>query len=115
MSPAGDVTIRAETTTDHSMIRRVNEEAFGGTEEADLVESLRRDGDVLLSLVAELDGRIVGHILFSRMSIETRGWSDRGGGARPPGGVASIPTSGHRRAADSRWRRNVCAVWASGS
>jgi putative acetyltransferase len=71
VSPAGGVTIRAETTTDHSMIRQVNEEAFGGAEEADLVESLRTDGDVLLSLVAELDGQIVGHILFSRMSIET--------------------------------------------
>jgi putative acetyltransferase len=65
------VIIRAETTTEHSMIRQVNEAAFGGAEEADLVEALRRDGDVLLSLVAELDGRIVGHILFSRMSIET--------------------------------------------
>jgi putative acetyltransferase len=68
---AGDVIIRAEVTADHSMIRQVNQEAFGGADEADLVESLRRDGDALLSLVADLDGRIVGHILFSRMSIET--------------------------------------------
>ena len=53
------------------MIRQVNEEAFGGSEEADLVEGLRREGVVLYSLVAGLDRRIVGHILFSRMSIET--------------------------------------------
>ena len=53
------------------MIRQVNEAAFGGAEEADLIESLRREGVVLLSLVAALDGRIVGHILFSRMSIDT--------------------------------------------
>ena len=53
------------------MIREVNEAAFGGAEEADLIESLRREGVVLLSLVAALDGRIVGHILFSRMSIDT--------------------------------------------
>ena len=54
------------------MIRQVNEAAFGGAEEADLVEALRTaEGLVLLSVVAELDGQIVGHILFSRMTIET--------------------------------------------
>ena len=53
------------------MIRQVNNEAFGGTDEADLVEALRTQGVVLLSVVAELDKRIVAHILFSRMSIET--------------------------------------------
>ena len=71
VSAADEVIIRAEIATDHSMIRQVNQAAFGGAEESDLVESLRREGVVLLSLVAELDRRIVGHILFSRMSIET--------------------------------------------
>lgn len=53
------------------MIHQVNEAAFGSSDEANLVDALRADGVVLLSLVAELDGRVVGHILFSRMSIET--------------------------------------------
>lgn len=53
------------------MIRQVNEAAFGSSDEANLVDALRADLVVLLSLVAELDGRVVGHILFSRMSIET--------------------------------------------
>jgi putative acetyltransferase len=66
-----DVIIRAEETPDYQAIRRVNEVAFGTTEEADLVESLRQDGAALISLVAESGGRIVGHILFSRMSIDT--------------------------------------------
>jgi putative acetyltransferase len=70
-APMSDVTVRAEATTDYAAIRQVNEAAFGTTEEADLVEALRSDGLVLLSLVAELNGRIVGHILFSRMSIDT--------------------------------------------
>src|ERR1039457_4717229 len=43
----------------------------GRPDEADLVDSLRTTGVVLVSLVAEVDQRIVGHILFSRMSIET--------------------------------------------
>jgi putative acetyltransferase len=49
----------------------VNEAAFGGREEADLVEALRADGAVLLSLVADVDGQVVGHVLFGRMSIAT--------------------------------------------
>lgn len=37
--------------------------AFGGNEEADLVEQLRADGDVLVELVAAADIAIQGHIL----------------------------------------------------
>jgi putative acetyltransferase len=55
------------------VIRSIHEAAFGGLEEADLVDQLRTGGDVLISLVAELEGRIVGHVLFSRMWIETAG------------------------------------------
>jgi putative acetyltransferase len=68
------VTIRAENAADAdelSAIRSINEAAFAGCEEADLVDKLRTDGDVLISLVAELDQQVVGHILFSRMWIET--------------------------------------------
>jgi putative acetyltransferase len=68
------VTVRAENTEDgeeRSAIRSINEAAFGRRHEADLVDGLRAAGVVLVSLVAELDTRIAGHILFSRMSIET--------------------------------------------
>ena len=53
------------------MIHSINEAAFGGQEEADLVDKLRAKGLVLASLVAEMSGGIVGHILFSRILIET--------------------------------------------
>lgn len=62
--------IRAERADDYLAIRQVNEAAFGGPDEARLVDALRADSAVLVSLVAELDGLIAGHILFSRMSIE---------------------------------------------
>ena len=65
--------LRAETTADHGAIRQVNEAAFGTAEEADLVDALRLEGVVLLSAVAEVNGRIVGHVLFSRMSIDAAG------------------------------------------
>ena len=76
-----DVLTRTETSADHSAIRRVNEAAFGGHEEADLVDALRADGSVLLSLVAIAPGaafgqsELVGHVMFSRMSIEGSGRS----------------------------------------
>ena len=70
MSATLDVIVRVETDADHSAIRHVNEAAFGTSEEADLVDALRTQGVVLASVVAELEGEVVGHILFSRMSIE---------------------------------------------
>ena len=51
-------------------IRAVNQAAFPTPEEADLVDNLRTGGHVLVSLVAEHDGVIVGHALFSRMWID---------------------------------------------
>ena len=49
----------------------MNEAVFGRSDEAELVNNLREERAVLLSLVAELDGQIIGHILFSRMTVET--------------------------------------------
>jgi putative acetyltransferase len=49
----------------------VNEAAFGEAGEADLVDKLRSHGSVLVSLVAEFEGTIIGHVLFSRMCIDT--------------------------------------------
>jgi putative acetyltransferase len=52
-------------------VRIVNEAAFGRSDEADLIDKLRVEGVVLVSLVAESDSQVVGHILFSRMTVET--------------------------------------------
>jgi putative acetyltransferase len=49
----------------------VNQEAFGQDLEADLVDTLRANGKVVLSLVAELNGQVVGHILFTPVTIES--------------------------------------------
>lgn len=65
--------IRAETPDDAAAIAAVNREAFGQENESRLVESLRSSDAFLpeLSRVAVLDGRIVGHILFTRIAIRT--------------------------------------------
>jgi putative acetyltransferase len=65
------ITIRPETALDHEAIHRVNRLAFGRDEEARLVDALRREEYMRLSLVAEVEGEIIGHILFSYLPIIT--------------------------------------------
>jgi putative acetyltransferase len=62
---------RANSSQDRSAIHSIHEAAFGRPDEAGLVDSLREEGAILLSLIAEVEQGIVGHILFSRMWIET--------------------------------------------
>lgn len=65
------IIIRAETAVDHSAVRRVNQLAFGQPHEAALVDTLREAVHPYISLVAVLDGEVVGHIFFSPVSIES--------------------------------------------
>ena len=63
--------IRHARASDHAAIAAVVTAAFGRPDEAALVERLRTDEDTLFELVAEQDGEVVGHVLFSRL------WADR--------------------------------------
>ncbi len=65
------VSIRREMSKDIDSIRHLNEQAFGQKEEAEIVDKLRNRGAVTLSLVAVQDDQIVGHILFSPVTIES--------------------------------------------
>ena len=65
--------IRPEDEGDRDAIGEVNRLAFGGDAEARLVDGLRLDGLVEVSLVAEAEGHVIGHILFSRIDIEGAG------------------------------------------
>lgn len=67
------IAIRQEEPGDVAGIRAVVEAAFGRPDEADGVDAVRRNGHTTLSLVALADGRIVGHVLFSPVVIETGG------------------------------------------
>jgi putative acetyltransferase len=73
LNPLG-ATIRTETAADHAGIRDVLVEAFATRAEAQLVEALRASEFYLpeLSLVAEHEGRIVGHVLFSRLPVRVK-------------------------------------------
>lgn len=62
--------IRAERPADAQAVDAVNRLAFAGPGEAALVAELRRLGASEVSLVAEGEEGIAGHILFSRVTIE---------------------------------------------
>jgi len=69
----GNTIVRRESGDgqERSVIHSLHTAAFGRADEADLVDSLRTEGAVLLSLAGEWEGRVVGHILFSRMFVDT--------------------------------------------
>ncbi len=57
--------VRDEQPADSAAIRAVNDAAFDQPLEGRIVDAPGAHGAVRLSLVAEVDGRVVGHILFS--------------------------------------------------
>jgi putative acetyltransferase len=63
------LSIRSATPRDREAIRKVEEHAFGQPAEAGLVDALIEAGDAVVELVAEDEGQVVGHILFSRLRV----------------------------------------------
>ncbi len=67
------IQIRSEKTPDGPAIRAVHLAAFAPrANEADLVDRLREAGQAAVSLVALSAGQLVGHILFSPVSLSPR-------------------------------------------
>src|SRR6266700_2642021 len=73
--------IRPETLNDYEAITQVTLAAFGGKSysaqtEHLMIKELRAAGALSLSLVAEADGKIVGHVAFSVVTIngKDQGW-----------------------------------------
>lgn len=65
--------VRPAADEDAPAIREVLTTAFPTADEADLVEQLAGAGDLVLSFVAAVDGKVVGHIAFSRMTVTADG------------------------------------------
>jgi putative acetyltransferase len=77
MSP----TIRGGAADDAAAIRRVTDAAFAGAEHASgtegaIVDALRAEGTLTLSLVAATDGAVIGHVAFSPVTVggDDVGW-----------------------------------------
>ncbi|MBL9134578.1 MAG: N-acetyltransferase [Verrucomicrobiales bacterium] len=85
MKTAGKIALRAERRRDVPVIHQVVQAAFGRAAEADLVDALRRGGGLALSAVATIDGRVIGHVAFSPVTIGA------GNGSTP--GLALAPAA----------------------
>ena len=82
------IEIRAELPADSAAISQVHTKAFGGAVEAKLVQLICERKKGVISLVAATDGTVVGHILFSRVTVAEAPDSFRAVGLAP---VAVLP------------------------
>jgi putative acetyltransferase len=91
-----EVIVRAELPEDVRAIDVVNLSAFEGEAEARLVSNVRSSSDFIrdLSLVAELNGRIVGHLLLSKVRLERSDGDTRIILALGP--MSVVPSQSHR-------------------
>jgi putative acetyltransferase len=89
------IKVRAEAASDFNAIDVVNLSAFEGESEAQLVGELRKSAGFIpdLSLVAELNGRIVGHVVLSRVQLKTGGKSKE---ILALGPMSVVPSQSHR-------------------
>ena len=63
--------VRTEKVTDEPAVCLVNTSAFETPAEANLVDALRKQARPIVSLVAELDDSVVGHIMFSPVTLSS--------------------------------------------
>ena len=61
--------IRPETEKDKIAIQEINQSAFETFAEAALVDTLREQCHPIISLIAEEDRKVVGHIMFSPVTL----------------------------------------------
>ncbi|HLG86273.1 MAG TPA: N-acetyltransferase [Alphaproteobacteria bacterium] len=99
--------IRAECRADHDAIRAAHRSAFDGDAEVRLVDALRQTGVAVISLVAERDNRVVGHVLFSALEAPIRALALAPVGVVPAcrnSGIGSaLIREGLKRATEGGW------------
>ncbi len=67
-----NVVIRNEKKSDIEEITAIHIQAFSGPDEGKIVERLRMNGNLTISLVAESEGKVIGHIAYSPVYKKAR-------------------------------------------
>ena len=86
--------IRAEAPEDRAGVFDGNRRAFGAEDEARLVDALRSLAEPRISLVAVLEGKVVGHIFFSPVAVDTAPAGFRAFGLAPMAVVPELQRRG---------------------
>lgn len=101
------MSVKAELPEHRELIRALHVAAFPDDTEADLVDRLRADGDVVISLVACDGSRVIGHVVFSAMSAPFRALAMAPVAVAQPhrrkGVAARLINEGIARARDEGW------------
>lgn len=105
------IDIRVERPGDEAAIRHVNEQAFGAPGEARLVDRLRASHKVVVSLVAVRGGEVIGHILFSPVTVAHAPASLRAVGLAPMG---VLPECQHQGIGSRLVHEGLAACQAAG-
>jgi putative acetyltransferase len=108
--------IRVAHHQDFEQIEAVHEAAFSATNlghngEAELVRALHASDDTLVSLIAEHEGEMVGHVMFSRMHVEADGTLLSAAGLAP---VAVLPKLQNRGTGSSLISAGLEALQTAG-
>ena len=111
MSGALHIEIRGERPADAASIREVHCAAFPTDAEARLVERLRNRRKAIISLVAEVESDVVGHILFSPVTVPERPDGCGGLGLAP---VAVLPDYQRRGVGMALIRAGLASCRAQG-
>lgn len=61
--------IRIARKEDKPAIQELTTRAFGQDDEARIIRQIETDGDAIVQLVAEMEGRIVGHVMFYTLGV----------------------------------------------
>ena len=112
----GPITIRDETARDRDAIRALHRAAFADEPAVvTIVDDLNESGDAVISLLAEHETSIVGHVLFSRLAAPMRALVLSPLGVHPDfqrAGIGSrLVRNGLERARQDQWQ----AVFVLGS
>ena len=84
------IQIRSEVPSDHDRVHEIHRAAFGRSNEAELVSELRSCSSPQISLVAEADGEVVGHIFFSPVAVDSQSAAAVAAGLAP---VSVVPAA----------------------
>lgn len=80
-----EILVRPETPGDFAAVRALHTAAFGQPDEAQIVDLVRDSTTPTLSLVAEVDGEVAGHVLFSPVEVQSGSPSLQACGMGPVG------------------------------